>query len=535
MIDKLTTQQRMVLAIAISFIFFLVYDYFIMSKYAQNTKTTQVEQNISSEVNKTIMAPTTATKTSTIKDTAQTAPVVVKSSANSSILTTIKAKDFIATIDHLGRISKFELLDDIYKNAQGVYPNLVSIDALPKPLEIRFSNPKLNEEAFKVPYIADKKELILKDTPQKVTLTQTLSKTVVKKTITFFPKGNYKIDISLSSNFAYFISPGYRPDVEADLYTFHGALIKEYDNTLTLIDDGDAKGNEVYPKASIAAATDRYFATAFYDFKDRMDVYISKDKDSNPLVFVKGYQNYSLNGYIGAKDFDKLASIEDGLTDIIEYGFFTFLAKPVFLLLKYIYDMIGNWGWAIVILTILVRLVLYPLTYKGMVSMNKLKEIAPKIKEIQKKYKGDPQKMNAHMMELYKKHGANPMGGCLPMLIQIPIFFAIYRVLLNAVELKHAPWIGWIEDLSVADPYFILPILMGASMYWQQKITPTNFTDPMQEKIMQFLPLIFTLFFLTFPAGLTLYWFVNNIFSVAQQYYVNTIFEKKKLNSNKKA
>ena len=150
------------------------------------------------------------------------------------------------------------------------------------------------------------------------------------------------------------------------------------------------------------------------------------------------------------------------------------------------------------------------------------------MKEIQTKYKGDPQKINAHVMELYRKHGANPMGGCLPILIQIPIFFAIYRVLLNAIELKGAEWILWINDLAELDPYFILPILMGITMYIQQHITPTNFTDPMQEKIMKFLPLIFTFFFITFPAGLTLYWFVNNLCSIAQQMVVNKIFARHK-------
>ena len=136
------------------------------------------------------------------------------------------------------------------------------------------------------------------------------------------------------------------------------------------------------------------------------------------------------------------------------------------------------------------------------------------------------------MMELYKKEGANPMGGCLPIVMQIPVFFAIYRVLLNAFDLKQASWILWYSDLSVMDPFFVLPILMGATMFWQQRITPTNYTDPTQEKIMKFLPLIFTFFFVTFPAGLTLYWFVNNLFSVAQQYYVNSIFAKEKALTN---
>ncbi len=163
-----------------------------------------------------------------------------------------------------------------------------------------------------------------------------------------------------------------------------------------------------------------------------------------------------------------------------------------------------------------------------MMSMQKLKDLAPKMKEIRERYKDDAQKMNMKMMELYKRHGANPMGGCLPMLIQIPVFFALYRVFLNAVELKGATWILWINDLSAQDPYFVLPILMGASMWFQQKITPNTMTDPMQQKIFQWLPVVMTLFFLTFPSGLVLYWLVNNIFTIAQQYVINSAYEKHK-------
>ena len=158
--------------------------------------------------------------------------------------------------------------------------------------------------------------------------------------------------------------------------------------------------------------------------------------------------------------------------------------------------------------------------------MQKMKQISPKIKELQTKFKGDPQRMNAAVMEMYKKHGANPLGGCLPMLLQIPVFFAMYRVFLNAPELQGAPWILWVQDLSRMDHLFILPILMGATMYYQQKITPSNFTDPLQEKVFKFLPVIFTFFFVTFPSGLVLYWFVNNLFSIAQQFMVNKQFEK---------
>ncbi|MGL2341557.1 membrane protein insertase YidC, partial [Helicobacter pylori] len=235
-----------------------------------------------------------------------------------------------------------------------------------------------------------------------------------------------------------------------------------------------------------------------------------------------------LHGYIGPKDYRSLKAISPMLTDVIEYGLITFFAKGVFVLLDYLYQFVGNWGWAIILLTIIVRIVLYPLSYKGMVSMQKLKELAPKMKELQEKYKGEPQKLQAHMMQLYKKHGANPLGGCLPLILQIPVFFAIYRVLYNAVELKSSEWILWIHDLSIMDPYFILPLLMGASMYWHQSVTPNTMTDPMQAKIFKLLPLLFTIFLITFPAGLVLYWTTNNILSVLQQLIINKVLENKK-------
>jgi YidC/Oxa1 family membrane protein insertase len=197
----------------------------------------------------------------------------------------------------------------------------------------------------------------------------------------------------------------------------------------------------------------------------------------------------------------------------------------------WINDHVGNWGWAIILFTLLVKLILFPLSYKGMMSMQKLKDLAPKMKEIKEKYKGDPAKMNAQMMEMYKKNGANPMGGCLPMLLQIPVFFALYRVLLNADELQGAPWIhGWIENLAIADPYYILPVLMGVSMWFQQKITPNNFTDPLQEKIFKWFPVLMAGMFIImpFPSGLVLYWVVNNIFTIGQQYVINAAYKKHK-------
>jgi YidC/Oxa1 family membrane protein insertase len=186
----------------------------------------------------------------------------------------------------------------------------------------------------------------------------------------------------------------------------------------------------------------------------------------------------------------------------------------------YIYDFTKNYGVAIIILTIVVKLLTYPLTIKSMASMKKMQAIQPKLMELRAKFKNEPQKLNAAMMELYRKHGVNPMSGCLPMIIQIPIFFALYKALLVSVELKGSPFIFWITDLSAKDPYYITPIIMGITMFIQQKMTPSTM-DPMQQKLFLFMPIIFTFLFLNFPSGLVIYWLTNNILSIAQQYYIN--------------
>ncbi|MDR2099549.1 MAG: membrane protein insertase YidC, partial [Campylobacteraceae bacterium] len=369
---------------------------------------------------------------------------------------------------------------------------------------------------------------ILNDEPKTLTLVQELSNVTLTKKIVFTKESGYDVEISLSTSKEYFISTGFRPNVLADAYTFHGVIVKKNDGSIETIEDGDINKAVTFSKAPFVAASDRYYTTLLSNFDENLNIIISPDKDENPNVFIEGKENLKLKGYVGPKSKVNIHAVDKRLDDVIEYGFFTWISKPIFSLLYFINSKVGNWGWSIVIITILIRLVLYPLTYRGMVSMNKLKELAPKIKELQEIYKNDKQKLNIHVMDLYKKHGANPMGGCLPILIQIPIFFAIYRVLSNTVELKNAEWILWVKDLAVMDPYYILPIAMGLTMFLQQKITPTSFADPMQEKIMKFLPLIFTMFFLWFPAGLTLYWFVNNLFSIFQQMYVNRHFKRLK-------
>ena len=306
-------------------------------------------------------------------------------------------------------------------------------------------------------------------------------------------------------------------------------ITKLNDSTLKTIEDGDSSKNENFVGTKFVSNFDRYYTSLIYNFEKSLSVTVMPDEQSNPQAFIHGGSNITFSGFMGPKNHRDLEALNPELIDVIDYGWFTFIAKPMFLLLQFIQGYVGNWGWTIVILTILIKLVLYPLSYKGMVSMQKLKDLAPKMKEIQAKYKDDKQKQSMHMMELYKKHGANPMGGCLPLILQIPVFFAIYRVLLNAIELKGAPWMFWVHDLAEMDPYFVLPVLMGVTMFLQQKITPNTMQDEMQKKIFQLLPIVFTFFFLWFPAGLTLYWFVNNLFTIAQQYTINRIFEKKRV------
>ncbi len=521
MIDNLSQQQRMILAVVLSIIFFVLYDTYFMPKAKLNqelntTKVSKVETKVASPQ---IDAPKVSNQ---VVKNISTAP-----KTKSKILLTVNSKDFTIKIDEFGRISSYTLLGKKFKTKDGGYTHVIDKSMKLKPLEIRFSDSALNSEAFTKPYRSETALVELKDKTT-VKLTQKLTNLTVTKIITFKKDGTYKVEVKLSKPTEFFITNGEHPVAEKSKFVFNGVIVEKSDNTLEKIQDNKADGILSINNAKYLASNDKYYTTVFYDFKKGLNVVVS-DENKKPIPFVKSNNNITLNGYIGPKSYDKLYSIDPQLTNVIEYGFFTFISKPMFLFLKYIYSVVGNWGWTIVFATIFIKLFLFPLTFKGMISMNKMKALAPKMKELKEKYKDDKQKLNVKMMELYKTHGANPMGGCLPMILQIPVFFAIYRVLLNAFDLKQASWILWYNDLSVMDPFYILPLLMGATMFWQQHITPQNYTDPMQAKIMKFLPLIFTFFFITFPAGLTLYWFTNNLFTIAQQYYVNSIFAKQKV------
>ncbi len=522
MLDKLTPNQRLMLAVALSIVFFVAYT----AIFPPEQELASAQKNQVNSEKPLVQAQGDATLAQADVGHSIAADEKVSKSASNTIVK-ISNENFIMTMDTLGRISSKELLEEKFNDGDDKHSQLIPAFKT-KPLFIRFADEELNKEAAKTPYTASVSEINLADEPQKVTLTQKLSKLTVTKEITFYKDSHYDVSINVSNDARYYVYLGQRPEITEQMMTVSGAMVYTDDDLVTIVEDGDAEGRKLFSGVELISAFDQYTATIMYGFSKDTNIVVERDREDNPVVYFEALPTMNFHGYIGPKDYRVLENINPVLTNAIEYGWFTFAAKPLFALLLWLYEIFGNWGWAIVALTIIIRMVLYPLTYKGMVSMQKIKDIAPRIKEVQAKYKGDPQRMNAAVMDMYKKHGANPLGGCLPMLLQIPVFFAIYRVLLNAVELQGAQWALWIDDLSRMDPTFILPILMGASMYYQQKLTPNNFTDPMQEKIFKFLPIIFTFFFITFPSGLVLYWFVNNLFSIGQQFIVNIQFKNAK-------
>ncbi|WP_297819208.1 membrane protein insertase YidC [uncultured Paraglaciecola sp.] len=233
--------------------------------------------------------------------------------------------------------------------------------------------------------------------------------------------------------------------------------------------------------------------------------------------------------YLGPKDQDTLAGIARGLDLTVDYGFLFMISQPLFSFLQFIQSLVGNWGFAIILITIVVKGAMYPLTKKQYESMAKMRALKPKMDALKERFGDDKQKMQKAMMEMYKKDKVNPMGGCFPLLLQMPIFLALYWVLLESVELRHADFIFWITDLSAKDPFFVLPVLTGLSMYLLQKLQPMTMTDPMQQKIMQFMPVAMSLFFFIFPAGLVLYWLISNVITLIQAKIIYASMEKRGL------
>ncbi|MBE9547279.1 MAG: membrane protein insertase YidC, partial [Proteobacteria bacterium] len=286
------------------------------------------------------------------------------------------------------------------------------------------------------------------------------------------------------------------------------------------------------PDVSWGGFEDKYFIasmipqkpslTSLVAFKDSRNVISVDLKGPKNLIppGQAGLFNYSL--YLGPKDYDILKAEGVGLENSIDFGsWIKWLALPLLVVLKFLHQYVHNYGIAIIILTILIKIVFWPLGNKSYKSMKEMQKLQPMMLKLREKYKDDKTRINQETMALYKKHKVNPLGGCLPMVIQIPVFFGLYRALLYSIELRHSPFFWWIQDLSAKDPYYITPVVMGATMFLQQKMSPQMGGDSMQQKVMLWMPVIFTFMFLNFPSGLVIYWLLNNILGIGQQYYIN--------------
>ena len=285
-----------------------------------------------------------------------------------------------------------------------------------------------------------------------------------------------------------------------------------------------------------AGMMQHYFVSAWVPQKDAVrtlevakvepELYVARIRQALPEIAPAATVATDSVLYVGPQDQRVLEKIAPGLDLVVDYGWLTVIAKPIFELLQFLYGLVANWGWAIVLLTLIIKFAFFPLQAASYRSMAKMKKVAPKLQQLRERFGSDKAKMNQAMMELYKTEKINPLGGCLPIVVQIPVFIALYYVLFASVELRGAPWLGWIHDLASPDPFYILPALMAISMFVQTKLNPTP-PDPLQAKMMLWMPLIFSVMFFFFPAGLVLYWLVNNLFSIAQQWYITRRIEGK--------
>ena len=321
------------------------------------------------------------------------------------------------------------------------------------------------------------------------------------------------------------------------IYTFTGAALSTPEKRYEKFDYDDLNDQPLDIEVSNGwiAILEHYFVSALIPPAQNLSHYYSLILDEqryavgywSPGISISPGASEALSStiFVGPKLQDELAHIAPGLELTVDFGVLWFIAKPLFALLEFIRNLTGNWGWAIILLTCLLKLVFYPLSAAGYRSMAKMRTVQPRMMAIKERHGGDRARMNQAMMELYKEEKINPLGGCLPILVQIPVFIALYWVLLESVELRQAPFALWLDDLSSKDPYFVLPLIMGISMWFQQKLNPAPM-DPVQQKVMQILPFAFTIFFMFFPSGLVLYWVVNNILSIAQQWMITRSIEQ---------
>jgi YidC/Oxa1 family membrane protein insertase len=327
------------------------------------------------------------------------------------------------------------------------------------------------------------------------------------------------------------------------LHTFRGAAYSSSDDKYQKYAFDKSESLNVTTQGGWVAMLQQYFATAWIPSAKDSNTFYTATNDGISSIGFKGapfvvqpgaQQQVGSILWVGPEIQDQMAAIAPHLDLTVDYGWLWFISQPLFKLLKFIHSFIGNWGFSIIIITFIVRGIMYPLTRAQYTSMAKMRMLQPKLAAMRERIGDDKQRQSQEMMALYKSEKVNPLGGCLPLVIQMPIFLALYYMLSGSIELRHAPFILWIHDLSAQDPYYILPVMMGITMFFIQKMSPTTVTDPMQQKIMTFMPVIFTVFFLWFPSGLVCYYIVSNLVTILQQQLIYRGLEKRGLHSRDK-
>ena len=408
------------------------------------------------------------------------------------------------------------------------------------PLRLQFDDPQLARRANTAFYEATAYNLSLdKEHPKgELELSYTDASGVKVTKELHFSNDNYHLAVVVRlRNLAttplavrYYLTWGYNLGREKDNSKYHYTGPSSWIDDELVNDKPKDIEDKVYHKGNISwtALQDTYFASILIPHATVSEAVIRKDGDKLSIGIASSTNQIkpgaevadSFGLYAGPKKMEPLQALDMNLDKIIDYGWFDALAKPLMKILNLSHRYTHNYGWDIIALTILIKLLFYPLTTASFKSMRNMQKLQPKMAALRKKYKNDPQTLNREIMDLYKKHKVNPFGGCMPMLLQIPVFFALYKALLMSIELRHAPFMLWITDLSAKDPYYITPLLMGASMFAQQKMTPSA-ADPKQAKFMLLMPVIFTVMFLNFPSGLVIYWLLNNVLGIGQQYLIN--------------
>lgn len=535
-------QKRMVLAIVLSFIIVFAYQYY----FAKNIATKKQEETQQAEALKTAQDRPAPQAVPAGREAPRVA-VVPKTQAVAReirVETPLYTAVFTTKGGALKSIRLKNYRQELRRDSEPV--ELVRIqEGQTYPLSVSFSDssipvpPDLMYEANAVSIQVDDQT-----GEQKLIFSAAFPKTVkMEKVFTFFPD-RYSMDLEVRVQnltphpieqnavlgWHEFIDPNAKSDKENE-----EGIIAFVKNSVEQFEVGKIEAKKVLgPDVSWGGFESKYFLSALISKKPALTTFrMEKDAGGRISAGLEGPKNlipagqaglFSYALYLGPKEYESLKAQGIGLENSINLGsWIKWLAMPLLLIMKFLYKYVNNYGTAIIILTILTKIVFWPLGNKSYKSMKEMQVVQPKIKELQERYKNDRQALNQAVMELYKSHKINPLGGCLPILIQIPVFFGLYRALLYAIELRHAPFVGWIQDLSAKDPYYITPVIMGATMFLQQKMSPPMGADPMQQRIMMLMPVIFTVLFLNFPSGLVIYWLFNNILSIGQQYYINKV------------